>query len=127
MNADQKLKLSAMRMKFLAAVLLFGLWTALVFLKGIDPQELIFAIGSALVGLGVYHTATNRSAPSSAVADLVAGIQASVDPELTTSDLAPAPVVVPAQPVATAPATVAQPTVAVPVVVPQPVPAPTLQ
>ncbi|KWO62541.1 hypothetical protein [Burkholderia territorii] len=127
MNADQKLKLSAMRMKFVAAMLLFGLWTALVFFKGVDPRDLIFAIVGALTGLGVYHTATNRSAPSSAVADLVAGIQASVDPELTASDPAPAPVVVPVQPVATAPATVAQPTVAVQVAVPQPVPVPTLQ
>ncbi|KIP13109.1 hypothetical protein KY49_736 [Burkholderia sp. MSHR3999] len=124
MNADQKLKLSAMRIKFLAAVLLFGLWTALVFLKGVDPHELIFAIGSALVGLGVYHTAVNRGTPtsSSAVADLVAGIQGSVDPELKASD--PAPVVVPAPPAATVEQSAA---VVIPAAAVQPAPAPTLQ
>lgn len=44
--------------KFIAAILLFGLWTALVF-AGIAPAaDLVGAIKYALAGLGLYHAVT---------------------------------------------------------------------
>ncbi|WP_186071303.1 hypothetical protein [Burkholderia gladioli] len=42
-------------MKFLAAVLLFGAWLALVLLHFVPAQSLVDAIGYTLAGLGIYH------------------------------------------------------------------------
>lgn len=58
--------------KFLAAVLLFAAWGALVLMKLAPPDAFVFAIGQALVGLGVYHASTNNSAKA-ATATLVSG------------------------------------------------------
>ncbi|SIT43640.1 exported hypothetical protein [Paraburkholderia piptadeniae] len=49
---------SSMWAKFLAAVLLFAIWLALVIMKMVPPDPLVFAISQALVGLGVYHAST---------------------------------------------------------------------
>ncbi|KPD17279.1 hypothetical protein ADM96_20500 [Burkholderia sp. ST111] len=53
--------------KFLAAVLLFAAWGALVLMKLTGPEAFVFAIGQALVGLGVYHASTNNSAKATLV------------------------------------------------------------
>ncbi|MDN7814927.1 hypothetical protein [Burkholderia vietnamiensis] len=46
-------------MKFIAGVLLFGTWLGLV-LAGLSPAPaLVDAIGYALVGLGIYHAASD--------------------------------------------------------------------
>ncbi|HDR9093391.1 hypothetical protein QZM46_17770 [Burkholderia vietnamiensis] len=50
-------------MKFIAAVLLFGAWLALVLLHYVPPQSLVDAIGYTLAGLGVYHAAAGSVGP----------------------------------------------------------------
>lgn len=98
---------SATWMKFLAAVLLFAAWLALVIIKMVPAGEFVFAPGQALIGLGVYH-ATQSGVPQ------LSGIEA------MTAELSPAAVV--------APAVVADPTLAAAVQVAPAVPAqPTLQ
>lgn len=55
---------SSLWAKFLAAVLLFAMWLALVIMKMVPAEPLVLAIGQALVGLGVYHASTGTSARS---------------------------------------------------------------
>ncbi|WP_224099660.1 hypothetical protein [Paraburkholderia caribensis] len=55
---------SSLWAKFLAAVLLFAMWLALVIMKMVPAEPLVLAIGQALVGLGVYHASTGTSAKS---------------------------------------------------------------
>ena len=43
------------RLKFVSAVLLFGLWAWLVWAGKADPQTLETGIQAALVGMGVFH------------------------------------------------------------------------
>lgn len=50
-------------MKFIAAVLLFGAWLALVLLHYVPPQSLVDAIGYTLAGLGVYHATAGSVGP----------------------------------------------------------------
>ncbi|ATF84546.1 hypothetical protein [Burkholderia gladioli] len=49
-------------MKFLAAVLLFGAWLALVLMHYVQAQPFVDAIGYTLVGLGIYHASTGATA-----------------------------------------------------------------
>lgn len=49
-------------LKFLMAVLLFGMWFALVILGKADVTSFVVAVGSALTGVGVFH-ATMASPP----------------------------------------------------------------
>src|SRR5579885_3213026 len=58
---------SSLWAKFLAAVLLFAMWLALVILKMVPAEPLVLAIGQALVGLGVYHASTSSSSTSNVV------------------------------------------------------------
>ncbi|WP_175777535.1 hypothetical protein [Burkholderia anthina] len=46
-------------MKFIAGVLLFGTWLGLVLAKLAPAPALVDAIGYALVGLGIYHAASD--------------------------------------------------------------------
>ncbi|WP_174429498.1 hypothetical protein [Burkholderia metallica] len=46
-------------MKFIAGVLLFGTWLGLVLARLTPAPALIDAIGYALVGLGIYHAASD--------------------------------------------------------------------
>lgn len=55
--------MTATYLKFLAAVLLFLLWTVLVWCGHADPA-LIDAIKYALGSLGLYHTITNLQGTS---------------------------------------------------------------
>lgn len=97
-------------MKFIAAVLLFGAWLALVLLHFVPAQSLVDAIGYTLAGLGVYH------ATAGSVGPIVTGLTEAA--EL----LGPAP-----QP-ATSSATVTTAGVPVPATpVTQAAPAPTIQ
>ncbi|MDN7762970.1 MULTISPECIES: hypothetical protein [Burkholderia cepacia complex] len=50
-------------MKFIAAVLLFGAWLALVLLHFVPAQSLVDAIGYTLAGLGVYHATAGSVGP----------------------------------------------------------------
>lgn len=97
-------------MKFIAAVLLFGAWLALVLLHFVPAQSLVDAIGYTLAGLGVYH------ATAASVAPIVTGLAG------TAELLEPAP-----QPV-TSSVSVTSAAVPVPTApVPQAAPAPTIQ
>ncbi|KVX53309.1 hypothetical protein [Burkholderia cepacia] len=53
-------------MKFIAAVLLFGAWLALVLLHFVPAQSLVDAIGYTLAGLGVYHATASSVGPVAA-------------------------------------------------------------
>lgn len=64
---------SATWMKFLAGVLLFGAWLALVLLHLVPPGPLVDAIGYTLVGLGIYHTSTSGAAQGAIAGALVEG------------------------------------------------------
>ncbi|SPV11583.1 Uncharacterised protein [Burkholderia cepacia] len=46
-------------MKFIAGALLFGAWLGLVLARLAPPAALVDAIGYALVGLGIYHAASD--------------------------------------------------------------------
>lgn len=74
--------------KFLAAVLLFAMWLALVIMKMVPAEPLVLAIGQALVGLGVYHASTGNSFSKPSVTPLVEG--AALE-ELTTGTRAKEP------------------------------------
>jgi len=63
--------MNAVYLKFLAAALLFLLWTALVWTGHADPA-LIGAIKFALGSLGLYHTVTNLQGTSQLAALLQA-------------------------------------------------------
>ncbi|WP_186183325.1 hypothetical protein [Burkholderia gladioli] len=82
-------------MKFLAAVLLFGAWLALVLLHFVPAQSLVDAIGYTLAGLGIYHATTGPVAKPM-IAALVGGdatpatAAASVD-TVPRADVQPAP------------------------------------
>ncbi|WP_334034771.1 hypothetical protein [Burkholderia cepacia] len=67
-------------MKFIAAVLLFGAWLALVLLHYVPPQSLVDAIGYTLAGLGVYH------ATAGSVGPIVTGLTGTA--ELVSAELA---------------------------------------
>ncbi len=97
-------------MKFIAAVLLFGAWLALVLLHFVPAQSLVDAIGYTLAGLGVYH------ATAGSVGPIVTGTAALVSAELER----PA-----AQPATESAAVSAAAVPAVPI--PQAAPAPTIQ
>ncbi len=100
-------------MKFIAAVLLFGAWLALVLLHFVPAQSLVDAIGYTLAGLGVYHAATGPAGP---IVTALAG----------TAEFTPIESTQPAALPATDPASVAAtPTPVVPV--PQAPPVPTIQ
>ncbi|QGZ56770.1 hypothetical protein [Paraburkholderia acidiphila] len=78
--------------KMLAAALLFALWGALVFTHQADPKDLVMGIQLALVGLGVFHAATNSARPvsaASAFAD-IAEPAAPAEPALSNA-ASPAP------------------------------------
>ncbi|WP_322055614.1 hypothetical protein [Burkholderia cenocepacia] len=95
-------------MKFIAAVLLFGAWFALVLLHYVPPQSLVDAIGYTLAGLGVYH------ATAGSVGPIVTGLTGTA--ELGGGEpLKPAP-----QPMAASVSGTAPP-------IPQGAPAPTIQ
>ncbi|QCP50140.1 hypothetical protein FAZ95_13715 [Trinickia violacea] len=97
---------TALWMKFVATILLIALWALLVFFRGADQQQLIFAIGQALVGLGVYHAAKNQPSSSSSLTNLITGIQSTIDPAVTSEEAlseAAAQTAPNAQPVAAAP------------------------
>ncbi|BCF88655.1 hypothetical protein [Paraburkholderia largidicola] len=66
---------SSMWAKFLAAVLLFAMWLALVITKIVPADPLVFAISQALVGLGVYHASTGGFSSKSSVTPLIEGAQ----------------------------------------------------
>lgn len=89
--------------KMLAAALLFAAWGALVLLGKADAHEYVFALGQALVGLGVYHATTNGTAPAgqlAAGAAQPAGAAARAEPALNApAAAAPAPVVAQPAPV----------------------------
>lgn len=72
-------------MKFIAAVLLFGAWLALVLLHFVPAQSLVDAIGYTLAGLGVYH------ATAGSVGPIVTGTAALVSAELERPAAQPPP------------------------------------
>ncbi|MBR8234587.1 hypothetical protein K6W26_23225 [Burkholderia sp. AU42008] len=51
-------------MKFIAAVLLFSAWLALVLLHYVPPQSFVDAVGYTLAGLGVYHATAGSAGPN---------------------------------------------------------------
>ncbi|KVS52266.1 hypothetical protein WK39_26775 [Burkholderia cepacia] len=100
-------------MKFIAAVLLFGAWLALVLLHFVPAQSLVDAIGYTLAGLGVYH------ATAGSVGPIVTGLTGTA--ELVSTELA-RPALQPAADSTSVPATAA------PVApISQAAPAPTIQ
>ncbi|WP_321896066.1 hypothetical protein [Paraburkholderia heleia] len=102
--------------KMLAAALLFALWGALVFTHQADPKDLVMGIQLALVGLGVFHAATNSGRPlsvASAFAD-VAEPAAPAEPALSNA-ASPAPA--PAGVAQSAPVAAPVPTAAAPAAV----------
>ncbi|KFX64279.1 hypothetical protein KBK24_0121845 [Burkholderia sp. K24] len=70
---------SATWVKFLAGVLLFAAWLALVLMRIVPPGPLVDAIGYALIGLGVYHASANGASVSPLLASLL-GRVGSLDP-----------------------------------------------
>ncbi|HDR8944341.1 TPA: hypothetical protein QDA71_001321 [Burkholderia vietnamiensis] len=100
-------------MKFIAAVLLFGAWLALVLLHYVPPQSLVDAIGYTLAGLGVYHATAGSVRP---IASSLTGTAVLGTTELEKAESPPATVVASGA----APAVPAQP-------MPQAAPAPTIQ
>jgi hypothetical protein len=71
---------SATWVKFLAGVLLFGAWLALVLMRIVPPGPLVDAIGYALVGLGIYHASANGTSVSPLLASLLARVTPVDDP-----------------------------------------------
>ncbi|AIO46565.1 hypothetical protein DM44_4772 [Burkholderia cepacia] len=98
-------------MKFIAAVLLFGAWLALVLLHFVPAQSLVDAIGYTLAGLGVYHATAGSVGP---IVTGLAGTAELVSAELERPALQPATGSVAAAAVPVAP-------------MPQAAPAPTIQ
>jgi hypothetical protein len=97
---------SSLWAKFLAAVLLFAMWLALVIMKMVPAEPLVFAISQALVGLGVYHASTGGFSSKTTVTPLVDGTQLA---EIATAsrDKEPQVTVSVSPPAAPAPATAA--------------------
>jgi len=58
------MNLSPNLLKFLAVVLLFALWGALVFVGKADPAALVSAIGAVIAGLGVHGATAKPGAPA---------------------------------------------------------------
>ncbi|AXK61551.1 hypothetical protein [Burkholderia sp. IDO3] len=82
-------------MKFIAAVLLFGAWLALVLLHYVPPQSLVDAIGYTLAGLGVYHATAGSVGP---IVTGLAGTAELLEPALSQATSA-APVAATSAPV----------------------------
>ena len=102
---------STQLLKFVAGVLAFGAWLALVMMGKANADQLVAALALTITGLGV-HGAT-MSTPSIPVAGLVPGVEL----QAATAEFAPAAAVVasapgPAPAAAPAPvAAAAQPTI----------------
>lgn len=97
--------------KTLCAAGLFGLWAALVFTSRADPKELVSGIQLALLGLGVFHAATNSKPAISAVAGVADPAEPATpaepalaaggyQPKASVTAPPPAPVTPPATPAA---------------------------
>lgn len=93
---------SATWVKFLAGVLLFAAWLALVLMRIVPPGPLVDAIGYALVGLGIYHASANGASGSPLLASLLGRVTPADEPlqpvaaHVTVSAAAPAPAPAPA-------------------------------
>lgn len=97
--------------KLLAAALLFALWAALVFSRMAEPKDLVTGISLALVGLGVFHAATNGSGATAG--QFAAGVTELADPAASAEPALAAPAAAVVQAVApqvAAPAAAAAPT-----------------
>lgn len=70
--------------RFLAAVLCFAAWGALVLMGKAPAAEFVFALGQALVGLGVYHASTSGTSGG------IAGIAMPLEPVEPAAFAAPA-------------------------------------
>jgi hypothetical protein len=106
--------------KMLCAALLFALWGALVFTHQADPKELVSGIQLALLGLGVFHAATNSKQSASAVAGLADAAEpaAPAEPALAAGGYQPKAPVTAAPPAPAAEAAAPVATAATPVVAP---------
>lgn len=95
-------------MKFIAAVLLFGAWLALVLLHFVPAQSLVDAIGYTLAGLGVYHATAGSGAP---IVTALAGTTELAAFEPARPEAAPASPTIAPVPAATMPQTTPAPTI----------------
>ncbi|RKE35310.1 hypothetical protein B0G76_1373 [Paraburkholderia sp. BL23I1N1] len=67
--------------RFVAAAMCFAAWGALVLMGKAPANEFIFALGQTLIGLGVYHAATNNSIGSvAAIASTFEPVEPAVGP-----------------------------------------------